>query len=217
MNSVINAVFILCIAQHTSSIVLFLMPPVWSLPHKVLFFYPTSSLVVTLWERACMVAFATVRDDCLNITGMLQIIASTCIPAIADIFHTQQHKPPNSKTINFNEPLISRAEQLPGLTWQSTRSVIVVCRCLLTSVTVLGDCHTKAARIFPCVSVDTCCLIERWSVTATWWAGLCRISWTAVTVPMDCFSHCFPPQNCVLLDVSGLIYRLSNISLTVHS
>lgn len=204
--------------QHTSSIVLFLMPPVWSLPHKVLLFYLTSSMLVTPWERAWMqelVAFATVRDNCLNTSGMLGIIASTCIQAIADIFHTQQHKPPNSKTININEPLISREEQLPGPTWQSTRSVIVVCRCLLTSATVLGDCHTIAALIFPCVYVDTCCLIERWSVTATWWAGLSRIPWTAVTVPMDCFFHCFPQQNCVFLELFGLIHWLRNINLTV--
>ncbi len=60
------------------------------------------------------------------------------------------------KNISFNEPVISREEQLPGRTWQSTRGVIVVFCCLLTSVTALGDCHTIAAVIFVCVCVCVC-------------------------------------------------------------
>lgn len=81
--------------------------------------------------------------------------ASICIPSSADVFHTAAAAAAENAMKTINVPVISRAEQLPALTWQSTRSVILVCCCLLTSVTALGICHTMAALIFPCVRLLT--------------------------------------------------------------
>lgn len=77
---------------------------------------------------------------------------------------------------NKNHPLQWERQLLVPI-GRAPESVTVVCCCLLTSVTALGDCcrHNSCSHFYICVSVDTCCRIERWSVTARWRAGLSRI------------------------------------------
>lgn len=111
--------------------------------------------------------------------------------------------------------MISRAEQLPGLTWQSTRSVIVVCCCLLTSVTALGDCHTIAALIFPCVRLLTLAFGLRddpWQlrdgqVSAEF------LKWQLHSQWIFFFYYCFPQQSYVWKEIN-IIGLLSWLTLS---
>lgn len=80
-------------------------------------------------------------------------------------------------------PVTRRAEQLPGLIWQSAASVVEVCCCLLSRVIARGDRQTIAALI-SYYTVDTRCRTEMWCVAVIWWAGLGTIPQMAVTVAM---------------------------------
>lgn len=108
-----------------------------------------------------LVSSVAAHVNCLN--------ALICILTTADSFYMRAGScmhVETIKTINFSETVISGEERLPGLNWQSTRSVIVVCCCLLTSVTALRECHrhNRSPHFSVCTSVDTCCRIERWQL-----------------------------------------------------
>lgn len=145
---------------------------------------------VTPWERTWVkepMASATVRVDCSYTTGMLH----------RSVFQLLQTLSTHNaiKTINFNEPVISRAAQLPGRTWQSTRSVNVVCCCLLTSLTALGDCHTIAALICPYLRLLTLGGLrdDTWQLRdGQVWAEFLKwhqqLEWIS-------FPYCFPQTN----------------------